>query len=319
MSLTLKFIQFGLNKPTFFSILVLSSFGSLITAGISQYFSNSNGWPILPEIFHTPIFQIRGDQLAYAMVPALFWCGHQIKVRQTFKFPFILIIIIIFLLFPLRMHSRAVFFSSLITFFFLASFIFSKITFKSLIFSVLFFVSLLEFLRIIDIQFTVISKLIAGLKLVPIDNNIDPNVLTGFNTQNARISAWKSIFSYFQNYMIFGVNPGRNYVYDSGAYVYLSGSEDVRAPHNMWISFFLRNGVFLGLLLCFVIAILVFCGLKLVRSSHASVCDWTVVSMLISIFVVSSFGVVFESPFGYIPATVLGAYVFARNIQIRSI
>ena len=65
------------------------------------------------------------------------------------------------------------------------------------------------------------------------------------NTSAARVRAAQKLLSWFddQNQTLLGVGPGTEMVQLSGAYTDLSGSVEVRAVHNWFISVYVRFGV----------------------------------------------------------------------------
>jgi hypothetical protein len=115
-------------------------------------------------------------------------------------------------------------------------------------------------------------------------------------TVNARIEAQKLVLDWtFENKLeVFGAGPGREIVLESGAYKWLSGSVDVRQPHNWWVSLFSRFGFF-GF---FYWTFLVFYYLGPIKRSNLM---QPRIFILGAILTTSTFGVILESPFGLIP------------------
>lgn len=119
---------------------------------------------------------------------------------------------------------------------------------------------------------------------------------SGTGTASARLIAQKRLIDWIdQNDLeIFGAGPGREMLIESGAYRWLSGSVDVRQPHNWWVSVYARFGL-LGTLLWFFLTIILWKPFKgkifSVKKNY----------FLLSILVSSSFSVILEAPFGLIP------------------
>ena len=119
---------------------------------------------------------------------------------------------------------------------------------------------------------------------------------SGQGTVKARISAQELVIEWtFENkFEVFGAGPGREIVLESGAYKWLSGSVDVRQPHNWWVSLFSRFGFF-GF---FYWTFLVFYYLGPIKRSNFM---QPRIFILGAILTTSTFGVILESPFGLIP------------------
>jgi hypothetical protein len=117
------------------------------------------------------------------------------------------------------------------------------------------------------------------------------------NTARARSLASETIISYtFQKEkQFFGFGPGSEIVLDSGAIIYLSGSKDVRASHNWFVGLFGRFGYF-GFCLWFYLVFYIFLG----RSTQSEE-TWLGRGAVLIILIVSSLGVILESPFGALP------------------
>ena len=104
--------------------------------------------------------------------------------------------------------------------------------------------------------------------------------------------------------LLVGAGPGYEILMESGAVRWLSGNADVRYPHNWWVSLVSRFGL-IGLACWFICAI---ATLKGVRSEDAG---YQFLTIIVSILVASTFGVIMESPFGIIPF----AFVTARLVN----
>jgi hypothetical protein len=176
------------------------------------------------------------------------------------------------------------------------------------------------FLLIAPILFYILSRvsgfgrLMAGFGLVSLSSSSDQNLVNATKTQSARNSAWRIIIEDWQNSAFWmGYEPGFNFVEQTGAVRYLSGSSEVRWPHNFWISLFVRNGFIVGTLVSFVFIYLFFVLTRFLLHFSDNLLYVQAAVLVISIIVVSSFGVVLESPFGYIPFAVSLAFLIAQQ------
>ena len=122
-------------------------------------------------------------------------------------------------------------------------------------------------------------------------------------TVEARGKAWSSVTTYVEatpSRTLLGVGFGPHYVLDSGAYRFLSGATDVRAPHNWWLNVWARTGL-VGLILftSFYISVLT----RLARAVAVARGPATRSACLLVVLlpVAATFGVVLEAPFAVVP------------------
>lgn len=136
----------------------------------------------------------------------------------------------------------------------------------------------------------------SSLKRSGILSGTDSAIISGKGTVNARVTAQSQVISWTlaNDLALFGAGPGREIVLESGAYKLLSGSVDVRQPHNWWVSIFSRYGGF-GLLFWMFLVSYYFGTLTKARFYDSRT------YVLISILITATFGVILESPFGLIP------------------
>ena len=136
----------------------------------------------------------------------------------------------------------------------------------------------------------------SSLKRSGVIQGTESSRISGQGTINARIEAQKLVLKWtFENELeVFGAGPGREIVLESGAYKWLSGSVDVRQPHNWWVSLFSRFGFF-GF---FYWTFMVIYYLKPLKRANLM---QPRIFILGAILITSTFGVILESPFGLIP------------------
>ncbi|MFZ0178913.1 MAG: O-antigen ligase family protein, partial [Candidatus Dormiibacterota bacterium] len=137
----------------------------------------------------------------------------------------------------------------------------------------------------------------AGSLGLPASNSIS---LQAAGTENARISAWPTLYEYVavENAQVLGLGFGRNIMEESGASVALNVQDDVRSPHNWWLDVYARLGIVGLLLITFLSAIGFVRGWRLLHGDSIQVAAGAV---LIALPIVASLGVIFESPFGAVP------------------
>jgi hypothetical protein len=125
------------------------------------------------------------------------------------------------------------------------------------------------------------------------------------HTSEARIRAAGKLLSWFdgRHEKLLGVGPGTEMVQLSGAVTDLSGSLEVRAPHNWFIGLFVRYGYF-GTLIWLLIVLGGF-----FRSHNQDLLPWK--TLVIILCVVASMGVIVESPFGSLPLSFLVSLTYA--------
>ena len=116
-------------------------------------------------------------------------------------------------------------------------------------------------------------------------------------TGKARLDAQRELLNWTirENLLLFGSGPGREMIFESGAYRYLSGAVEVRSPHSWVYGSLCRYGI-LGFLFWHL---MVYSYLK--KSSRRSFPDATILSIIASVYVIGLFGVIIESPFGIMP------------------
>ena len=128
----------------------------------------------------------------------------------------------------------------------------------------------------------------------------------------ARTKAWTLVLHHVhgQSLWLFGAGPGRAPLADSGALRFLSGSEDVRAAHNWFVSAIAYHGI-LGLSIW---AAAIWAVVKLgFRSGRHKVLP---VTGILAYLICGSFGVIVESPFGSLPISVFSALIIAGSPQL---
>lgn len=114
-------------------------------------------------------------------------------------------------------------------------------------------------------------------------------------TANGRNLAQRKLLNWVElrNQNFLGVGPGVEMVYESGAFLNLSGSKDVRSPHSWPVGALARFGIF-GF--CLWISII-----HLISRFRFSDFKHPASSWVLSIIIASLVGVIIESPFGSLP------------------
>lgn len=122
-------------------------------------------------------------------------------------------------------------------------------------------------------------------------------------TSQGRIKAQTALIAWTvdKNYLFFGAGPGSEMLLESGAYNFLSGAYDVRSPHSWPVSNFSRFGVF-----GFTLWHLFFYSFAMAKLHNSRITFASTVCL--TIYVVSLFGVIIESPFGALPLSFFLAY-----------
>lgn len=123
---------------------------------------------------------------------------------------------------------------------------------------------------------------------------------SGTGTADARARAWELVLEFYEEAGSppLGIGAGTEIVRDSGAVLYLSGDESVRAPHNWWIHAVVRMGP-LGLTLWVVcLAAAAWGNLGQVVKSQSTLLPALGALLAASVLVTASVGVVIEAPFG---------------------
>lgn len=126
---------------------------------------------------------------------------------------------------------------------------------------------------------------------------------SGAGTARGREDAWRLVLGYWRvnGSPTLGLKPGTEILRDSGAVMFLSGDDRVRAPHNWWVDCLVRFGP-IGLLL-YVYALWMLTRVAYVSANGygdriSIVQRHAAVGLLTAILVAASVGVVIESPFG---------------------
>lgn len=127
-------------------------------------------------------------------------------------------------------------------------------------------------------------------------------------TTRARVIAQGLVLNYVFNVKkqyVWGVGAGDEMVRDSGAYRYLSGAVDVRAPHNWFVGLLARYGI-----IGFLFWVFIFGKFYSKPRGKDSIALLIKVSILV-LLALSAFGVMMESPFGALPF----AYFLALGLR----
>jgi len=127
------------------------------------------------------------------------------------------------------------------------------------------------------------------------------------STSAARVRAAEKLLTWFDNQdqLLMGVGPGIEMVQLSGAVANLSGSVEVRAPHNWFIGLFVRYGI-VGTIIWVGV---VLHGFYLSRNAR----NWLWRVEILIICLVAGMGVIIESPFGSLPFSFLLAITFTQR------
>lgn len=122
------------------------------------------------------------------------------------------------------------------------------------------------------------------------------------STADARLQAWELLLAHSRrtfDSFLFGYGPGSSALYDSGAVGFLSGSMDVRAPHNIFLFILLHFGFICAIIWSLpIITILVKLVWSKPKQSLAGEVIVLYTSLAITLFSLSVFGVNMEAPFG---------------------
>lgn len=294
--------------------LTLASCIALLTGIVSKLFTNSEGWNLsLPFVsLQSNIFSVRSDQLICAA--GLLLINLFAKIAEArYKAFFISLLLIIITLTLLLFSSRAVLLASGLILAIGLSLILKLQQAQMRNWPiVLLFISPVFLIPLQ--QLPGVNRLLAGFGLVTAQVQNEAINIGAMSTQNARQEAWRLIADYWkQNSFWFGFKPGEHVVQISGALRYLSGEIEVRWPHNVFLSIMVRNGLIIGLLFSVLLLYILFSGLKNISRPTSDVLDFQLFAYLIGSLAVSSVGVVLESPFGYIPFTIISGMVLARG------
>ncbi len=132
-------------------------------------------------------------------------------------------------------------------------------------------------------------------------------------TASARIEAQKLLTDWLRknDLEFYGAGPGREMIFESNAYRYLSGAIDVRSPHS-WLYGNLGRYGLLGLFLWHYL-----CFTYLRAQKKRLLFFQFPKNILIPIYVIALFGVILEAPFGMLPFSFFlgGAHLLTLSSQ----
>ena len=293
------------------SYLLAASVLAVLFNLISLYATGGEGFMIAPSLFHLPLLSVRSDQIPISLIPLVFFL--MIRSATNSKFP-LLILFFLYAAILYKTSSRSTLLAMLLIFLMSINYIFQG-TYRRQARSIflLFFAGAIASLFFAGAKINAFNKLVSGLGYVELVNGVSDIQVSGVNTQQARIRAWQLIKDKFSLDNFFGFPPGDNYILRSGASNYLSGSDLVRSPHNFFVNIFARNGIFIGVFLTLSIFIMIYFSILNLISNPSNLLDWIAATFLMTVLLVSSIGVVLESPFGYIPFTIFASYILARR------
>lgn len=304
-------------------LIFFASALSLILAVISKVGSNFEGWSFdLPLLrFEANILSVRSDQLLTSLSCFFITCSYKISIDKTKKNLWRFLYLFSGLFVIIELSSRAVFISFL-TIILLGFFIKKRLKYNNepkIIFVMISTFALIVLTLTFSERIAGFRRLIAGFSTNSIDSNSDILELSASGTQNARIQAWKLVWSYWQNHGLYqGIDFGDHFILNSGAFRYLSGATDVRWPHSFLLSIFVRNGIFCGTLFVLLITLVFLIMIANLRHENSHLLDWHLFAISLTILLVSSVGVVIESPFGYIPFVVASSISLVRFINRKN-
>ena len=136
---------------------------------------------------------------------------------------------------------------------------------------------------------------------------------SGQNTWNARVYAWGRLVNYTTDEptrKYFGSGFGANPVRESGALQFLSGDPQVRAGHNVFVTWFSFLGV-VGLIVA-ILALTCFAAASFAAGKPIVLMTTLGRAMMAGILLTAIVGVILESPFGYMTFTLASAMAIAR-------
>jgi hypothetical protein len=311
------FHNFGFDKRVKGSASQKLTFASLfafLTGILSQFLTDSVGWNFdLPIVsLQSNIFSVRSDQLICATSFLIISLCAKI-VNVNFKIIPLSLLLLIMTCFLFLFSSRAVLLASGLIFAIGLLLILKFQGNESRNWPIVLFCMSPLFLIYLQ-RLPGVNRLLAGFGLGTTELQNRTQNLNAISTQNARQEAWKMVTDYWtQNSFWFGFKPGEHVVQNSGALRYLSGEIEVRWPHNIFLSIMFRNGLMIGIFFCSLLLYILFMGLKNILETTSELLDFQLFAFLVSCIVVSSVGVVLESPFGYIPFTIISGMVLARR------
>ena len=297
-------------------LLALSGLLAFIHASISVALTSSLGWSVsLPVIqLQADVFSIRSDQFICAISPLLIFLVSNIA-RNHNRFWNITLFILIATFVLTELQSRAVLIAMVTSVLLGILMIYSnsRIRPEGKLFAFSIFIVAAPVLFSLISRVPSFQRLTSGLGLNNALSNSDAISSGAIGTQNARQQAWQLVLTDWRSHFIFeGYPAGYHFVQATGAVYFLSGSLDVRWPHNFFISALVRNGIVFGVLLIVAILASVRISLLNAKSEFNTILDWQILSFQISTLIVSAFGVVMESPFGYLPFVILTSISMSR-------
>ena len=299
-------------------LIALSGLLAFIHASTSIFLTSSLGWSVsLPVIqLQADVFSLRSDQFICAISPLLIFLLSNIAHKHH-RFWCITLFILIVTFVLTKLQSRAVLIA-LITSILLGIFMIyhkSRVRPEGKVFAFSFLIIAAPVLFSLISRVPSFQRLTSGLGLNNVLSNSDAISSGAIGTQNARQHAWQLVLADWQSHFTFGGYPaGYHFVQATGAVYFLSGALDVRWPHNFFISALVRNGVIFGVLLIVALLASVRVSLLNAKSETNTILDWQILSFQVSTLIVSAFGVVMESPFGYLPFVILTSISISRYL-----
>lgn len=132
--------------------------------------------------------------------------------------------------------------------------------------------------------------------------------LSALGTANARFASWNTLENWMSesnNRFITGVGFGPNFLFESGAAEKLLGPNNpelqkVRSPHNYWLGTWSRIGIPGIILMTIVLFSWLAYGISFLRTSQSAKSSIVYFLLPASLIIPATFGVVLESPFGYV-------------------
>ena len=298
-----------------------ASIVAIACAVLSRGASDFNGWQIHVPILdlQAPLLSVRSDQLICGISPLMIYLFHNISKDRKKNFSRLgLAVIYIFVL--TQMSSRAVLLAALIITLIGVSSLRRQNTNSgkgnTFALPILIFLTPFAFFNLNRIPS--IQRFLSGFGLSPLSSASTSLEIGSAGTQHAREEAWKLIWNFWIGHEFWmGFPFGYHFVLESGALRYLSGAADVRWPHNVLLSILCRSGLILGVVLIFAIIGILIAAILGTRHPNADLIDLQVLALVSTIITVSCFGVLLESPFGYIPFTFASAVIMSRTIMLK--
>ena len=248
----------------------------------------------LPFFFGLPIFTTRWDQTGFVIaIGFVAWSGYskyQIKGSNVVRFGFLLL--------AFMQGSRAgllAFAVALMWVFLHSTFWERELSFmgKDTFFKFLLILGMISLLLLPSmIKLLPENSALGRIGILQISESAKANAdgtASGRSIAQDKLLAWVEL----RNESLLGVGPGVEMVYESGAFINLSGSKEVRSPHSWPVGALARFGKF-GF--CFwTLAIYLISRFRIVDVKHPGF------SWIISVLLTAIFGVIIESPFGSLP------------------